>query len=248
MSTNTTEQSDDTRYVRLKPYNKRRGHLVRTYTYEGMKFVGERGWTTVSLSMGEKLKTLRQDENDPDSAKLFDVCTRAEADALEREEQTRTGPLAVADAQRAAVMNRTPAPRPATDRLTRRQSMNPPADNAETRGALREFDHAWDSDGSNTTVPPEGKRIPMLDPAPDGELDDHDEGRVSAVGRVAPVQGYQGEAAAESNAQLQVQKDAADAKTSDAKASAEKAPTSEPKPSEAATEVPKQHNPTPRKR
>ena len=48
----------DTLLVRLKPYDPRRGHVLRRYTYAGIKFHEERGWYRVSKDVAAYLKTV----------------------------------------------------------------------------------------------------------------------------------------------------------------------------------------------
>ncbi len=40
----------ETILVRLKPYDHRRGHVLRRYTYAGIKFQVDRGWSRVVAS------------------------------------------------------------------------------------------------------------------------------------------------------------------------------------------------------
>ena len=46
----------DTLLVRLKPYDPRRGHVLRRYTYAGIKFQEERGWYRVERPVAEYLR------------------------------------------------------------------------------------------------------------------------------------------------------------------------------------------------
>lgn len=73
----------DTLLVRLKPYDPRRGHVLRRYTYAGIKFQEERGWYRIEKSVAEYLRKVRQVHGEEFSALAFDVCTDAEAKALE---------------------------------------------------------------------------------------------------------------------------------------------------------------------
>lgn len=76
----------ETLLVRLKPYDPRRGHVLRRYTYDGIKFQPERGWYRVEKSVAEYLRTVHQQPSDPYSPLAFDVCTDAEAKTLEAAE------------------------------------------------------------------------------------------------------------------------------------------------------------------
>ncbi len=76
----------ETMLVRLKPYEARRGHVLRRFTYLGIKFQEERGWYRVEKAVAEYLRTVHQLPGDKHSPLAFDVCTEAEAKALEASE------------------------------------------------------------------------------------------------------------------------------------------------------------------
>jgi hypothetical protein len=76
----------ETLLVRLKSYDPRRGQVLRRYTYDGIKFQPERGWYRVERSVADYLRTVRQQPSDQFSPLAFDVCTDAEAKALEAAE------------------------------------------------------------------------------------------------------------------------------------------------------------------
>lgn len=76
----------DTLLVRLKPYDPRRGHVLRRYTYAGIKFQEERGWYRVEKTVAEYLRAVHEVPTDRYSPLAFDVCTEAEAKALEANE------------------------------------------------------------------------------------------------------------------------------------------------------------------
>lgn len=48
----------DTLLVRLKPYDPRRGHVLRRFTYAGIKFQEERGWYRVERPVAEYLRAV----------------------------------------------------------------------------------------------------------------------------------------------------------------------------------------------
>jgi hypothetical protein len=73
----------ETMLVRLKPFDPRRGHVLRRYTYAGIKFHGERGWYRVEKRVADYLRTVRQQLADPHSPPAFDVCSEEEAKAME---------------------------------------------------------------------------------------------------------------------------------------------------------------------
>jgi len=76
----------ETLLVRLKPYDPRRGQVLRRYTYAGIKFQEERAWYRVEVAVAEHLRSVRQVPTDEHSPLAFDVCTEAEAKALEAKE------------------------------------------------------------------------------------------------------------------------------------------------------------------
>ena len=73
----------ETLLVRLKPYDPRRGQVLRRYTYAGIKFQEERAWYRVEAPVAEHLRAVRQVPTDEHAPLAFDVCTEAEAKALE---------------------------------------------------------------------------------------------------------------------------------------------------------------------
>lgn len=75
--------------VRLKPYNPKRGHVMRKYTHgpTGKRFEENCGWYKVDAGLANYLLTVRQIATDPDSADAFDVCTEAEAKRVDEREK-----------------------------------------------------------------------------------------------------------------------------------------------------------------
>lgn len=96
--------SDNTRYVRLKPYNKKIGHVVKRYHVAQQLFIGEDQsgnpkWYKVAKSVATMLSEKLQNPNDPNSIKLFDVHTKAEYQAISlRERDLRLVELGLASA------------------------------------------------------------------------------------------------------------------------------------------------------
>ncbi len=89
-------------YVRLKPRDEKHGHRLRTFAVYGQTFEEELGWYVVpeyvrtldnksgqkkAVNLIEYLREVRQSE-DQDSPLAFDVCTKAEAAAIDRAEET----------------------------------------------------------------------------------------------------------------------------------------------------------------
>ena len=73
--------------VRLKPYDPRRGFVLRRYTYRGIKFHEERGWYRVDKEVGEYLRSVRQVPGDEHSPLAFDCCTEADAKGVDAKEK-----------------------------------------------------------------------------------------------------------------------------------------------------------------
>ena len=80
----------ETLLVRLKPHDARRGHVLRRYTYLGIKLHQERGWYRVAKDVAEYLRGVHQVVSDEYSPLAFDVCTDEEAKALDTREETET--------------------------------------------------------------------------------------------------------------------------------------------------------------
>jgi hypothetical protein len=80
----------DTMLVRLKPFDPRRGHVLRRFTYAGVKIHEERGWHRVSNQVADYLRGVRQVNGDEYSPLAFDVCTDEEAKALDAREEVET--------------------------------------------------------------------------------------------------------------------------------------------------------------
>lgn len=76
----------DTLLVRLKPFDPRRGFVLRRFTFAGIRFQSERGWYRVEKSVAERLRATRSVASDPYAPLAFDVCTEAEATALDNAE------------------------------------------------------------------------------------------------------------------------------------------------------------------
>jgi len=70
--------------ARLKPYNPRRGNIIRRFSVFGIKFREAKGWYKVPDEVAAYLRTVCVDNNDPESAPAFDVCTEAEARAMDK--------------------------------------------------------------------------------------------------------------------------------------------------------------------
>ena len=89
-----------TYYVRLKPYNKRRGFLCVNYMTNGVRFTTR--WKEVSARKARELETLCQPHDTDYVIPLFDIKTKEEALAIEEEERDSGVPAVarVKDAER----------------------------------------------------------------------------------------------------------------------------------------------------
>jgi len=87
----------DTLLVRLKPYDPRRGHRLRRFTYRGIKFQEERGWYRVDKTVADYLRQVRQVASDEHAPLAFDVCTADEAKSLDAKEKDAATPRKTAD-------------------------------------------------------------------------------------------------------------------------------------------------------
>lgn len=70
----------ETLLVRLKPYDHRRGHVLRRYTYAGIKFQVDRGWSRVEKPVADYLRAVRQIPGDTERRQqLNDIIAALEA-------------------------------------------------------------------------------------------------------------------------------------------------------------------------
>ena len=75
--------------IRLKPYDPKKGHVIRRYTAFGVRFDEARGWYKVSDEVAAYLASVHQRPGDDDSPAAFDVCTDDEAKAMEAVEKKK---------------------------------------------------------------------------------------------------------------------------------------------------------------
>jgi hypothetical protein len=115
-------KTPDTLLVRLKPFNPRRGYVMKTYVdgQTGAVFKEDRGWYEVDAAYGERLREVRSEPLNEESPPAFDVCTKAEAIELERrqkqaaaERATALDPRSVEGASRDHLGGRVPRQRDA---------------------------------------------------------------------------------------------------------------------------------------
>ena len=82
----------ETLLVRLKPHDPRRGHVLRRFTFRGIKFHDDRGWYRVDKSIAYYLREVHQVPGDEHTSLAFDVCTDDEAKALDEKEKKEAAP------------------------------------------------------------------------------------------------------------------------------------------------------------
>ncbi len=87
--------------VRLKAFNPRRGFVLQRYTVFGIRFEAGTGWSSVEPDVAEYLRSVHERDTDPGSPLAFDVCTKAEAEAMvEAERRAREAAVAAVSAPR----------------------------------------------------------------------------------------------------------------------------------------------------
>ena len=75
--------------VRLKPFDPKKGHVIRRYTAFSIRFEEARGWYKVADEVATYLGTVHQVPGDEDSPLAFDVCTEDEAQRIEAAEKKK---------------------------------------------------------------------------------------------------------------------------------------------------------------
>lgn len=150
-----TRRSNEPMLVRIYPRDPKRGYHAARFQMRGSGypiFKVERGWYQVDAATAERLSKYYNRNNDPTAKPVFQICTRAEAIALEEAEQEK---IRRADA-------RTPVPLP--------------------KGLAEEEVDWRDDMGSDEPVDSprlgskeEAKFVPMSELDVDGEEDDEEE-------------------------------------------------------------------------
>jgi hypothetical protein len=75
--------------IRLKPFDLKKGHIIRRYTVAGTTFEERKGWYRVSDHMAAYLATVHQVADDEDSPMAFDVCTQDDAKRIDAAEKKK---------------------------------------------------------------------------------------------------------------------------------------------------------------
>lgn len=104
-SSPTPKDSRATMLARIKPYDKRRGHLTKKFTVFGIPFQEGKGWYRVSQKVADYISRATVD-GDPEGLEIFDVCTEDEAMRLEAKERKKAQMRANASAPNDAMTPR----------------------------------------------------------------------------------------------------------------------------------------------
>lgn len=75
--------------IRLKPFDAKKGHIIRRYTAFATTFEEHKGWYRVTDHVAAYLATVHQVPNDEDSPLAFDVCTQDEAERIDAAEKKK---------------------------------------------------------------------------------------------------------------------------------------------------------------
>jgi hypothetical protein len=73
--------------VRLKPYDPKKGLLLKQYSYRGIRFQAGRGWYKVNGQVAAYLEGVHSVPGDNDTPLAFDVCTPDEARAMDEKDR-----------------------------------------------------------------------------------------------------------------------------------------------------------------
>lgn len=174
--------------ARLKPYNKRRGHLLQRLHISGFgRLDASKGWYAVDEALADRLRACRQDENDPNSPEACDVVTEEEAREIDARESAAN---ARAAANRPNEVQRQRSTRAGSDAGPRRRSdVMTTAD--LPRNARDEEEPAEDWDKFDPNAPREQAPEELIDGADAEDSEDpgaDDEPGLAPVGLATPPQ------------------------------------------------------------
>jgi hypothetical protein len=82
--------------IRLRPLDKKKGHVIHRYTVFQTTFEESKGWYRVPEHVASYLATVHQLADDEDSPLAFDVCTREEAQRIDAAEKKKAEERALA--------------------------------------------------------------------------------------------------------------------------------------------------------
>ena len=75
--------------IRLKPFDAKKGHVIRRYTAFATTFEEHKGWYRVTDQVAAYLATVHQVPDDEDSPLAFDVCTQDAAERIDAAERKK---------------------------------------------------------------------------------------------------------------------------------------------------------------
>jgi hypothetical protein len=152
--------------VRLKPHNPKQGNVLRTYTVFGIKFTAGRDWFQVDQDVADYLRQVQQESGTPNSPMAFNVCTQAEAEALDANESAAKAQTLAAPPSAALSATRVHAPTarraaPDTGTLTTADlPTNQPAKPAAFDDQRAAFDDDMTSDAASVVELPKTQARP----------------------------------------------------------------------------------------
>jgi hypothetical protein len=71
--------------------------VLRSYTFQGIKFRSDRGWYKVAEKVAEYLRGVHQVAGNEYSPPAFDVCTESEAQTIDAQEHAESSPKKAGD-------------------------------------------------------------------------------------------------------------------------------------------------------
>ncbi|WP_428264784.1 hypothetical protein [Haliangium sp.] len=105
--------TDNSMLVRLMPYDPKKGHVLKQYTYRGIRFQAGRGWYRVDANVAAYLERVRSIPGNENTPLAFEVRTQAEARALD--ERDRKARRRVVPAEEPLDVSRSPRAQPGVD-------------------------------------------------------------------------------------------------------------------------------------
>jgi len=113
-------------FIRIHPFNPKRGFKIKRFNYRGQKFESERGWYQVEDDFAEEVRDLKQNPYEEDSKPVFEVADEDGAKALSLVDHENVNPevkiaQAVAGAQTVKPEKLDPEPPAATKRKAKKE-------------------------------------------------------------------------------------------------------------------------------
>jgi hypothetical protein len=179
------------RLVRIKPFDPKKGQLVKRFTVAGMNYREEQGWYPCrDEKIANALKSMHP-EGDESRPLIFDVCTVEEARELERRESRRARSERRSSedvGEEEGILTTRDVPTRSSKGKGRDVDRLEQLRRGEEEGptsALAKMDQARRAAPENQPEGQQQKPPPMLDPDPEGADLPSEDGRNTAVGRVS---------------------------------------------------------------